>query len=156
MSFNQIMLERWEKLQSQLPMCDQVDDQINSKVMHESKQNQHAPEYTQQCYESILAQEKKFLLSGYLNSKSTTFDSSDRSHAVQLMLRLHQEKGYKQETIYFAVGIFDRYIRAIGPSFITFQKVIPLAVVCTLMSAKLSEPISPSFNRMIRLLSVDE
>jgi hypothetical protein len=33
---------------------------------------------------------------------------------------------------------------------------IPLATICTLMSAKLSEPISPSFNRMIDLLSMDE
>ncbi len=31
-----------------------------------------------------------------------------------------------------------------------------LAVICILMAAKLEQPISPSFSRMISLLSVDE
>jgi hypothetical protein len=56
----------------------------------------------------------------YLPSKSNKFDQSDRCAAVQLMLRLHAEKKYKEETIYIAVGIFDRYVREIGPSNFSF------------------------------------
>ena len=33
---------------------------------------------------------------------------------------------------------------------------VKLATICTLMSAKLEQPISPSFNRMISLLEDDE
>ena len=61
-----------------------------------------------------------------------------------------------EETIFVAVGIFDRYIKAIGPENLDFDNMIPLATVCTLMSAKLSEPISPSFKRMIGLLTPEE
>ena len=33
---------------------------------------------------------------------------------------------------------------------------VKLATICVLMSAKLEQPISPSFNRMISLLDDDE
>ena len=51
-----------------------------------------------------------------------------------------------------ACSLADRYLVNIA---VTRQKapcLIRLAIVCTLMSAKLEQPISPSFNRMVRLV----
>ena len=55
-----------------------------------------------------------------------------------------------------AINIFDRYINAVG--LINFQKhhVVSLATISVLMSAKLEQPVSPSFTRMINLLSDEE
>ena len=51
-----------------------------------------------------------------------------------------------------ACSLADRYLVNIA---VTRQKapcLIRLAIVCTLMSAKLEQPISPSFKRMVRLV----
>ena len=76
-------------------------------------------------------------MQNYLETKSKAFDQSDRAVAVQLMIRLHSDKNYMEETIFIAVGIFDRYTKAIGPENLSFDHMIPLATTCILMSAKL-------------------
>jgi hypothetical protein len=55
-----------------------------------------------------------------------------------------------------AAGIFDKYISRIGVTNFPKDKTVHLATIATLMSAKLEQPISPSFTRMINLLSTEE
>jgi hypothetical protein len=66
---------------------------------------------------------------------------------------LHRKKdGYKPETMHLAGNIGDRYLKYLTR---TGQKAPPMAVLATtaiLMAAKIEQPISPSFNRMISLL----
>lgn len=81
---------------------------------------------------------------------------SDRSYAVQKIFALQQEKQYKIETVFTAVGIYDRYLNCIGHFNFPRNKVCLLATVSILMAAKLEQPISPSFNRMISLLTAEE
>ena len=81
---------------------------------------------------------------------------SDRSYAVQKIFALQQEKQYKIETVFTAVGIYDRYLSCIGHFTFPRNKVCLLATVSILMAAKLEQPISPSFNRMISLLTAEE
>lgn len=69
---------------------------------------------------------------------------------------LHDKKEYKQETLFIACSIFDRYLDAIGIANFDQNEMITLATVCVLMSAKLEQPISPNFNRMIALLKSSE
>ena len=62
-------------------------------------------------------------------------------------------KQYKRETLYLAVSLADRYL-----VYAAFSKkeppcLVTLAVTCVLLAAKLEEPISPSFTRMINLLA---
>ena len=63
-------------------------------------------------------------------------------------------KDYKEETLYLAVSIADRFLVNV----VILEKKLPdlltLVVVCTLLSAKLEEALQPSFKKMIRL--VDE
>jgi hypothetical protein len=69
---------------------------------------------------------------------------------------LHAKKDYKEETLFIAAGIFDRYINIIGPANFPKHLTVHLATISVLMSAKLEQPISPSFTRMINLLTQDE
>lgn len=80
----------------------------------------------------------------------------DRSYAVQKIFDLHIKKEYKIETLFIAVSIFDRYLQHVGHWNHPRDQVCSLATICMLMAAKLEQPISPSFVRMINLLTEDE
>ena len=60
------------------------------------------------------------------------------------------------ESLFTAAGIFDRYISITGVAKFDIHKILHLAVISVLMSAKLEQPISPSFTRMINLLPPEE
>ena len=72
---------------------------------------------------------------------------------VLLIEQLHEIKDYKVEALYLAVSLADRYLKKI----ISLKRKIPclitLAVATILMAAKLEQPISPSFTRMINILN---
>ena len=71
---------------------------------------------------------------------------------VNLIEQIHAVKEYKTETLYLAVSLMDKYLanqvleNKCPPCLIT------LSVTCVLMAAKLAQPISPSFTRLISLL----
>lgn len=75
-----------------------------------------------------------------------------RRNLVNLIEDLNMKKDYKEETLYVAQSIADRYLVNI-----TVNKHLPLpcfmtlALVSTLLSAKLNESIQPSFKRMSTL-----
>ena len=79
-----------------------------------------------------------------------------RSFGIQKIFDLHQKKDYKEETLFIAASIFDRYINIIGVNSFSKGLVVHLSTIAVLMSAKLEQPISPSFTRMINLLSPEE
>lgn len=144
--------------------------------------HQQNPELTQQCYLRIRQMEESFQMQNYLKkdkkltasktmaqkiqekfkigSKKFTgndcFTKRDRSYGIQKLFYLHREKDYKIETLFTAAGIFDRYINILGYQNFPREQVITLSTISTLMAAKLEQPISPSFSRMISLLSSDE
>jgi len=80
----------------------------------------------------------------------------DRSYGIQKIFDLHQKKEYKVETLFVAAGILDRYINMIGVLNFPKTLMVNLATISVLMSAKLEQPISPSFSRMINLLTDEE
>jgi len=80
----------------------------------------------------------------------------DRSYGIQKVFDLHQKKEYKVETLFVAANILDRYIHKVGLANFHKSKMVNLATVSVLMAAKLEQPISPSFSRMIGLLSDEE
>lgn len=71
-------------------------------------------------------------------------------------MHLHQEKGYKIETLFMACGIFDRYLALIGHWNFPLQKIVTLSTISILLAAKLEQPMQPSFSRMISLLTEQE
>ena len=71
---------------------------------------------------------------------------------ITLLDELNRLKEYKEETFYLACSLADRYLVNAAVKRQKAPCLIRLAIVSTLMSAKLGQPISPSFNRMIRLV----
>lgn len=69
---------------------------------------------------------------------------------------MHIKKEYKNETLFVATSIFDRYINSVGASNFPKSQIVCLSTISILMAAKLEQPISPSFTRMISLLTEEE
>ena len=75
-----------------------------------------------------------------------------RSHMVFLIEEIHRLKDYKEETFYSADSLADRYLVYLTVSNQHPPCLIRLAIICCLIAAKLDQPISPSFKRMVRLV----
>ena len=60
-----------------------------------------------------------------------------RSYGIQKIFDLHCKKEYKEETLFIASGIFDRYINMVGVDKFNKHQVLHLATISVLMSAKL-------------------
>lgn len=73
---------------------------------------------------------------------------------VILIDKIAKLKDYKEDTFYLAVSLADRYLVHIAVLGRSMPSLTVLAVSAILMAAKLEQPISPSFSRMVRL--VDE
>ena len=69
------------------------------------------------------------------------------------MVEVHRIKNYKEETLYLATSLADRYLALLTILQQPSPCLIRLAFVSILMAAKLEEPIQPSFNRMVRLVA---
>jgi len=61
----------------------------------------------------------------------------DRSYGIQKIFDLHAKKEYKNETLFIAANIMDRYIYMVGPTNFPKSQMVNLATICVLMSAKL-------------------
>ena len=66
------------------------------------------------------------------------------------------KKDYKPETLFIAAGILDRYLYMVGAQNFPKAQMVSLATICVLMAAKMEQPISPSFNRLIGMLTAEE
>ena len=75
---------------------------------------------------------------------------------MQKIFDLHLKKEYKIETLFIAVAVFDRYMSHVGHWNFPRDQVCLLATISMLVAAKIDQPISPSFLRMISLLTDDE
>lgn len=62
-------------------------------------------------------------------------------------------KEYKEDTLFLAASIADRYLVNLAVRKAQAPCLIRLAIICTLMAAKLEQPIQPSFNRMVKLVA---
>ena len=75
-----------------------------------------------------------------------------RIMAVNFIYKLHQEKGYKHETVFRAISVLDRYLARVGHANIPKVKFLRLVIVVLLIGAKLEQTLAPSFSLMIELL----
>ena len=84
------------------------------------------------------------------------FDYSDRERLVSIIQDLHKKKEYKVETMHLAGAVADRYLSIIIARGKQVPNLFALAACVMLIAAKVEQPISPSFNRMIALLPHSE
>ena len=165
------MLSRWTEKVQWLPQVDRDDikeDNPHFNGGHVKKWvHQPHPEVTQLCYLHLRSQENSRPFYNYLDTKMNTrlaessTDSTtlvcdqDRQFGIQMIFHLHQKKGYKMDTLYMAANIFDRYLERIGHCNFNKEKVPLLSCASVLLAAKLEEPLSPCFLRMIKQFSPD-
>ena len=72
---------------------------------------------------------------------------------VMLIEYMNNCKGYKIETLYLAVSLADRYLVNMAISGEEAPCLISLGMICILIAAKLEEPVSPSYNFLIKTMS---
>jgi len=113
---------------------------------------QFAPEFSQDAYKAMLKQE--FHIGDYTAHPNAPQELSEeaRGHMVTLLEELNFLKRYKEETLYLALSIADRYLVRVTVAQTVPPCLITLAVVATLIAAKIEQPISPSFIRMAHLV----
>jgi len=80
----------------------------------------------------------------------------DRQAMVGLITDLHRLKDYKVESLHLAISVADRYLASLAARGACCPNLTLLATISVLIAAKLEQPISPSFNRMINLLSEEQ
>ena len=74
---------------------------------------------------------------------------------ITLIEDLVQIKAYKEETIYLAASLADRYLVNLVIKNLSIPCLIKLAVIATKIATKLEEPMQPSYDKMIHLLSTN-
>lgn len=87
---------------------------------------------------------------------SNIFQKRDRSYGMQRIFSICREKEYKNETMFLAANIFDRYLMHLGHWNLPVGNVVCLFTISILIAAKIEQPIMPSYNRMIRMLEERE
>lgn len=86
-------------------------------------------------------------------NNSLKITARDRDQMISTIQYLHKKKdGYKQETMHLAGNIADRYLSYLARKGKRAPSTTVLATTALLVAAKIEQPISPSFNRMINLL----
>jgi hypothetical protein len=75
---------------------------------------------------------------------------------IILIQNLHKAKEYKEETLHLAGSIADRFLASLASKNQEVPDLIALSTICLLLAAKLEQPMSPSFLRMINLLPEDQ
>ena len=128
-------------------------DLSNEKDPYGGVKVQFAPEYSQSAYNTMVRSE--VAIGDYIgfNTSENGVSELARKHMITLMEDLNRMKDYKEETLFLAASIADRYLVNLTVKKIATPCLIRLAIICTLMAAKLEQPIQPSFNRMVKLVA---
>jgi len=94
------------------------------------------------------------LLNYFKDAKPTLGDSlnsNSRDHCVLRIIDLCNQKGYRDETTFLAISVFDRVFSDVYSTI--KAKHLPIFIVAaTIIAAKVEQPMTPSINRMIKLL----
>ena len=86
--------------------------------------------------------EKEVKLGDYLSFDSCKFKylKDARETMVLMIEEIHKIKGYREETLYYAVSIADKLLNCQSLSGKDAPSLIHLGIVCVLIAAKLNQP----------------
>lgn len=86
---------------------------------------------------------KEFAIGDYLDwvKGNLRVSTLARKHMITLIEDLNRIKGYKEGTLYLAASLVDRYLVNLAVKDQPAPCLIKLAVIATLMAAKLEEPM---------------
>ena len=114
---------------------------------------QNMPEVAQAAY--LNAKAGECAIGDYVSLPNNSIKVTEevRIYMVTVIVEIHRIKNYKEETLYLACSIADRFLALLTVLGHGSPCLIRLAFVSILMAAKMEEPIQPSFNRMVRLVA---
>ena len=72
---------------------------------------------------------------------------------VLLMEKLHLIKGYRENTLYLAVNIADKYLSTLARKAMPAPDIVTLGVVSLLLAAKMNESMKPNLSNMVILIN---
>ena len=72
---------------------------------------------------------------------------------VQLIEQIHHIKSYREETLFLAVSIADRYLALLAVLHSQTPSLIELGVISIMLAAKLNEHLSPSYYNIIKIIN---
>ena len=72
---------------------------------------------------------------------------------VLLMEKLHLIKGYRENTLYLAVNIADKYLSTSAKKAMPAPDIVTLGVVSLLLAAKMNESMKPNLSNMVILIN---
>jgi hypothetical protein len=81
--------------------------------------------------------------------------AKEREGAIAWICELHRARGYLVETMFIAIGIFDKYVSRLDANELGQLDICNFAAVCLLLAAKLNQPLTPSIGQIILLLNKD-
>ena len=135
------MNRRWKLIiEKVLPAIDIIDLSTEHDYFY-PKKRQFAPEYSQSSYLTMLSSE--FAIGDYISFAEDKLQVKEqaRRHMITLLEDLNKSKQYKEETLYLAASLADRYLVNLAVKREKAPCLITLAVISTLMAAKLEQPI---------------
>jgi len=104
------MVRRWKQnMEQTLPAFDLIDLAAEHDPYYSAKR-QFAPEYSQMAYFAML--EKEFAIGDYLEwtHGELNVSSQARRHMITLIEDLNRLKNYKEETLFIAASLADRFL----------------------------------------------
>lgn len=164
------MKRRWVTSTDGLPMVDKKDIMrevplVNGgKLLNIDDRLQHNAEFSQPCFKHMRQLERKHATCNYFNPTTSTalqqhlqkgckinseLFVSFRNIAVHKILELHELANFDHETIFRAVGIFDRYLAKTGHWKVPRENYNSLAIVCLCIGAKVEQRCDISFHEML-------
>ena len=72
---------------------------------------------------------------------------------VQLIEQIHHMKNYREETLFLAVNIADRYLALFAVFHTSTPSLIEVGVICLMLAVKMNEHLSPSFYNVINIIN---
>ena len=134
---SQIMQNRVDKINRQiLPEMDSID--LERELGCVDRKRQFAPQYSEFTNKALLSKERVLAASDdpYWTLESRVSDE-ERTHLVVVIEELNRLKEYKEETMYIACSIADRYIISLARTNHQPECLMNLAVTAILMAAKM-------------------
>lgn len=132
------MLQRWlNKVQPAIPHFDFEDLTAARAPLHLKFNRQNMPEIAQDVYQTTLG--KEIAIGNYVGMPNNSVKVTEevRLYMITVIVEVHRLKNYKEETLYLACSLADRYLALLTVLEQPSPCLIRLAFVCTLMAAKL-------------------
>ena len=163
---SKVMHRRWEEnVKKCLPPIDIADlpkayvkgfdyprDRKESPSNLEKK-GQFAPEYSNKIYQEAL--EHEYAIGNFFTEEECHLDITEEARftMVQLIEQINHMKSYREETLFLAVNIADRYLALLAVLHNQTPSLIELGVISIMLAAKLNEHLSPSYYNIVKIIN---